>query len=83
MDGTLDGMMDRQTDRWMDGWVVFQVGWVGWFGGLNDGRGRGSLSPTQTSAFLPTPQVPQTPRQVQALRMPTAGIWMRSKSRSR
>lgn len=79
MDGTLGGRMVRQTD----GWVVFQVGWVGWFGGLNDGRGRGPLSPTQTSAFLPAPQVPQTPRRGQALRMPTAGIWMRSKSRSR
>ena len=39
--------------------------------------------PQRTLVFPPSPQVPQTPQQAQASRMPTAGTWTRSRSRSR
>ena len=39
--------------------------------------------PQRTPVFRPSPQVPQTPQQAQASRMPTAGTWTRSRSRSR
>lgn len=50
------------------------VEWIVDFGGMDTAR---------VDTLLLSPQVPQIPQRVQAQKMPTAGIWMRSRSKSR
>lgn len=90
---------ETAREGWLAGWlgggeVDKKMGgccWPGWkglsgmLGDVQEGDRQAGTRPLHPSwpELLPISQAPQTPQPVRASRMPTAGTWTRSRSRSR